>query len=143
MTKRLRTWWFTPALAALGLVIAAYLTWVHYEEDILVCGVGDCSLVQTSDYATIGSVPVAVLGIIGFASLLVLSLIRHLRTTWSDVASIGILFIGFTSLLYFAYLTYVEIWVLEAICQWCVLSSIVMLTIFVLELARYLRDDSA
>lgn len=135
-------WWLTPALALVGLAIAGYLTWVHFEEDILVCGVGDCSVVQTSEYATIGNIPIAVLGLGMFAAVFALSIGRRLQPEWAEWATPGILFTCFASLVYYAYLTYVEIWVLEAVCQWCVLSSLMMLAIFVIELFGYLRMEA-
>ena len=142
MTGRSAPWWLTSLLAVCGLAVAGYLTRVHFEEDVLVCGLGDCSLVQTSEYATIGSIPIAVLGLGMFASVLALSLARMWRPAWAEWSTLGILFICFTSLVYYGYLTYVEIWVLEAICQWCVLSSLVVLAIFTLELVGYLRTGT-
>ena len=48
-----------------------------------------------------------------------------------------------TSLLYYAYLTYIEIWELEAICQWCVISSIAALIMFILESVQLKREMQA
>jgi uncharacterized membrane protein len=62
----------------------------------------------------------------------------------SDMATMAAWTLLLTSLLYYAYLTYIEIWELEAVCQWCVMSSIVALLMFVIEsvlLTRELRTE--
>ena len=59
------------ALALLGLAISAYLTWVHYAGIEPVCtGISDCERVQSSDYAELVGIPVAVLGFVGYAAIL-------------------------------------------------------------------------
>ena len=58
-------------LALLGLAISAYLTWVHYAGIEPVCtGISDCERVQSSDYAELVGIPVALLGMAGYAALL-------------------------------------------------------------------------
>ena len=59
------------AVALLGLAVSAYLTWVHYAGIEPVCtGISDCERVQTSSYAELAGIPVAVLGVVGYAALL-------------------------------------------------------------------------
>ena len=59
------------SLALLGLAISAYLTWVHYAGIEPVCtGISDCERVQSSDYAELIGIPVAVLGVVGYAAML-------------------------------------------------------------------------
>jgi uncharacterized membrane protein len=54
------------ALAVLGLAISAYLTWVHYAGIEPVCSsISDCERVQSSAYAELAGIPVAVLGVVG------------------------------------------------------------------------------
>ncbi len=141
MIARIATW-VTPALATAGLAIAGYLTWSHYEHDILVCGLGDCSVVQTSDYSVVAGIPIAILGLLMFGAVLALSLARIARPAMSEAAGAAIIFLTLTGVLYYAYLTYVEIWVLEAVCQWCVLSSVVTIAILAFEVWRFLQADS-
>ncbi|MDQ2683650.1 MAG: vitamin K epoxide reductase family protein, partial [Chloroflexota bacterium] len=104
-----------------GLGISIYLTITHYQEDLLVCAVGgDCETVQQSKYSTVGPIPVAMLGILLMTTLLGLWVVRRVRPDLATVAtglSFAALLAGVASE---GYLTYVEIWVLEAICQWCV-----------------------
>src|SRR5688572_9052137 len=63
-------------LALIGLVIACYLTYVHYNHDALICTTGGCETVQQSDYATITGIPVALFGVGMFLTLIVLALLR-------------------------------------------------------------------
>jgi uncharacterized membrane protein len=134
--------WVTPILATVGLTIAGYLTWSHYEHDVLVCGLGDCSTVQSSNYSVVAGIPIAILGLLMFGTVLTLSLLRIARPALSDIAGAVIVFLTLTSVLYYAYLTYIEIWVLEAVCQWCVLSSIVTIGILAFELWTFWRSES-
>jgi uncharacterized membrane protein len=109
-------------LAAAGLLISAYLTWVHFARVAPVCvgGSGGCETVQSSRYAAILGVPVSVLGLVGYAGLLFSALLR---------GGLGV-YLGFlialVGTLFSAYLTYLEVFVIHAICQWCVASAAIM-----------------
>jgi uncharacterized membrane protein len=109
-------------LAAAGLLISAYLSWVHFVgvDPGCVGGGGGCETVQSSRYATVLGVPVAVLGIIGSASLLLSAVMRGEVGVY-----LGFLF-ALVGTLFSAYLTYLEIFVIHAICQWCVASAAIM-----------------
>jgi uncharacterized membrane protein len=109
-------------LAAAGLLISAYLTWVHFAKVAPVCvgGSGGCETVQSSRYATVLGVPVAVLGIIGYAGLLFSAVLRGELGVY-----LGFLF-ALAGTLFSAYLTYLEVFVIHAICQWCVASAAIM-----------------
>ncbi len=109
--------WLTPVLSVAGVLVAAYLTYVHYEHDALVCGVGDCALVQTSAYATLAGVPIAVLGLVMYVTMLALGIIRAMNLRWQEPITAILFSLSLTGLLYAIYLTYVEIWVIDAICQ--------------------------
>lgn len=122
-------------VSTIGLAIAGYLTYTHYNEADLVCAVGGCETVQTSRYSTIGPVPVALLGVGLFASIIALALLRLLRFALVGAESASLIAWGMllAGILYYLYLTYVEVFILNAICQWCVLSSIAAAVIFGLE----------
>jgi len=122
------------ALAAIGLLGSAYLTWVHYSGQLALClGAGGCETVQASRYAMVGPAPVAVLGLAAFAVALVLALAR-LRPdppTWPLTGLFGVTLAG---TLFAAYLTYLELFVIGAICPWCVVVDSAMVAVFVLTL---------
>jgi uncharacterized membrane protein len=122
------------ALAAAGAAIAAYLTWVHYSgsEPLCVAG-GGCERVQESRYAELAGVPVAVIGLVGYLAILGSLAVRR------DGARLVTAFLSFLGLGFSAYLTYLELFTIEAICQWCVASAIVMTLIAVLASIRVWR----
>lgn len=122
-------------LSGLGILLAAYLTWVHFNSGSLVCGVGDCHTVQASEYATIGPLPVAVLGLGMYAVVLLanlLALAQPDRAMGPSVAAFGVLLAG---TLYAAYLTWLEVAVIRAICQWCVASALLSVVLLAIQSA--------
>lgn len=126
------------ALALAGLGISLYLTITWYDDTIPVCagGGGGCEKVQTSDYADWAGVPVALVGAVGYA-LIALSL--AVPGDWGRFAGalFGLVGIGFS-----AYLTFLELFVIEAICQWCVASAVVMLALAAVTAIRFLRSPA-
>ena len=116
-------------LALVGLAISAYLTWVHYAGIEPVCtGISDCERVQSSDYAELVGIPVAVLGLAGYSTILA-SLWTRLEVT----ALLAYLAVAFS-----AYLTWAEVFKIDAICQWCVASALITVAIAVLATLRAL-----
>jgi uncharacterized membrane protein len=122
------------ALSLAGLAVAGYLTWVHYAEVEPWCtSFSDCVRVQSSAYADLAGVPVALIGLAGYASILGSLFIR---------GELGLLLTAFLTLVgvgFSAYLTWAEIFWIEAICQWCVVSAVLMTTLAALAFVRLLR----
>ena len=119
-------------MAGLGAAIAAYLTWVHYSGALALCaGAGGCQAVQASRFATVAGVPVALLGLGLYLAILLLALWRgaggHVPAEALTLAIFGLALAG---LLYSAYLTYLEVFVIGAICPWCVASALLLAGIF-------------
>jgi uncharacterized membrane protein len=121
------------ALAAAGVVLAGYLTLVHYRKNLLVCGVSSCHTVQNSKYALFAGIPVAVLGLALYLALVLLGLIRLAKPGLSERATIASFALAFAGLLFSGYLTAVELWVIDAICQWCVVSALLIAALAILE----------
>lgn len=113
----------SAGLAALGVAVSAYLTAIHYDEGLLVCGLSDCHTVQASDYAEILGIPVALLGLGMYVALLALFALRRLRPALAVEATATTFALALAGALFAGYLTYVELFVLEALCQWCVVSA--------------------
>lgn len=128
--RRLRV--LAALLALLGIAIAGYLTYVHYAgiSPVCVAGSGSCERVQTSEYAVFLGVPVALLGLLAYVTIFLATIVPHPlgATVAAAVALAGWLF----SL----YLTWLELFVIEAICQWCVASAV---TITLLAATTVLR----
>ena len=120
-------------LALIGLGVAGYLTYVHYEDIHPVCGLGgDCVKVQTSEWSKLAGIPVAVLGLIAYATILV-SLFVPGEEALIAGALTALVGFGFS-----AYLTYRELFTIDAICPWCVASAVVMTLLAVVTTARLL-----
>src|SRR5947209_17055313 len=93
------------ALTGLGLADAIYLTYVHYAGIKPACTAGQsCIKVQTSQWSHVGSVPVALIGLIGYIGIMASLLIRQRDET--RLATLGMTLVGF---LFSAYLTYREL----------------------------------
>jgi len=127
--------WLTPLLGLAGLGVAAYLAHVEVRQIEAVCGpVGDCNTVQQSEYARLfGVLPIGVLGLMGFAAILVAWGVRR----WgagraSSGAAIALLTMTGLGTLFSIYLTFLEPFVIGATCLWCLSSAVIMTTLYVL-----------
>jgi uncharacterized membrane protein len=132
-------------LALVGLLVATYL-WLYKIGVLgeLKCGTGSCEYVQTSPYAEVLGIPVAFIGVVGYVVLFLVGLVglqpkfqedRRVTTLLAVLATVGF---GFT-----LYLTAIELFVLHAICRWCVGSAVIMTAIWALTLAGVIRAPSA
>jgi uncharacterized membrane protein len=128
-------------LSIAGLAISLYLTASHWSGQPIACGgVGSCDYVNTSEYAAIGQLPVSALGAGLYAALLFASgwwLIegdeRAELLAWGlSLAGVG----------YAAYLTYLELFVLYAVCLWCLASGLILVAMLCLtSLAVFSRNE--
>ncbi|HET7699275.1 MAG TPA: vitamin K epoxide reductase family protein [Candidatus Limnocylindria bacterium] len=126
------------AIASLGAIISGYLTWVHYSGSLAFCaGVGGCEAVQTSRYAMIGPIPVALIGLGGFMAILAVALAR-LVSSRSDL-DLALFALSLAATLYVLYLTYVELFVLGSVCPWCVAVAACAGAVFVAAARAVLR----
>lgn len=124
-------------LALAGLFVSGYL--LLYKLGVygeLVCGAGgSCGYVQASSYATFLGVPVAGWGTAWYAAVFLVALAgvqpRVAAAAWPGAA---LLVLAAGGVAFSAYLTWVELFVLEAICRWCVVSAVLALAIFLLVL---------
>lgn len=133
------------ALVALaGLFVALYLSLYKLGYiGTLVCKVGSCETVQTSRWATLAGVPVAVWGVLFYAAVLAVAL-AGLSGALADSRRISELLLAMTGggLLFSLWLTYLELFVIHAICVYCVCSAVLVAILFVIALLD-LRDVRA
>ena len=122
------------AVALVGAALAGYLTWVHYDESALVCVAGGgCETVQQSTYAEIAGVPVALLGLIAYSSVLGL-------VVWdAPTARLGAAMIAFVGVAFSLYLLVLQLFVIDAVCTWCVLNDVVVAPLLAVLTAVRLR----
>ena len=126
-----------PLLSLIGLGASIYLTYVEVTHTRALCGpVGDCNAVQSSPYAKLfGFFPVGLLGAIGYIAILVAWLWRRLRhdglTNIAGTAMFGMALFG---TLFTIYLTYLELFVIHAVCIWCLTSAVIITALMLLNL---------
>jgi uncharacterized membrane protein len=125
-------------LTALGLIVASYLTYIHYAGIKPLCGRngGGCEIVQTSEYSKLAGVPVALIGLLGYIAILGSLLAPESET--SRFATVAFTVIGFG---FSAYLTYRELFSIHHICEYCVSSAVIVTLLMCLAIWRFLRGD--
>jgi uncharacterized membrane protein len=119
--------WIIALLAVLGIVAASLALREHYRTEVSPCSINDkwdCGAVNKSPYAIFGGVPVAVIGIAGYALLGVLALAR----AWKLLASAAIIGLAFS-----IYLTNIEAHILQIWCIYCVASMSIISVISLLS----------
>ena len=120
-------------LALVGFFVALYL-WLHQigVGGELKCGTGGCDTVQASRWARFLGIPVATYGLVGYAAILIVALAalrpavlarREPTLMLAALATCGLLFT--------LYLTYLEFFVIHAICRWCVASAVIITSIWI------------
>ena len=122
MTKRM----LAALIALVGLFVALYLT--LYKVGVigeLACSIGSCEAVQTSRWSTFLGLPVAAWGLAFYASVLAIAL-TGLTERYEDSRplALGMLALTAWGALFSLWLTYLELFVIRAICQWCVISAV-------------------
>lgn len=125
------------SLTVVGVAIAVYLSVVHYSQESvpLLCsssGLVNCAQVTTSPQSMIGPLPVAALGVLWFVVMLVLLVmggrsgpLAVVRLLW---AAIGLLVVF--------YLIYAELFLVGAICLWCSAVHVLVIALFLTQLAE-------
>jgi uncharacterized membrane protein len=119
-------------VAAVGIGVATYITIADSgggHPQCLAGGTG-CATVAASSYSHIAGVNIAVFGIVGYILLLISAFFAN------DAARFGGFAVALGGFGFSVYLTYLEIWKIEAICQWCVASAVLMTIQFALNATR-------
>jgi uncharacterized membrane protein/thiol-disulfide isomerase/thioredoxin len=134
--------WIIPLLAVIGLVAAFYLSYVETSNVKAVCGpVGDCNAVQSSSYALLfGFMPLAVLGLLGYLAVLALwgwAVLGSGQT--AELAALGLVGATLFGAAFSAYLTYLEPFVIHAVCAWCLTSAVAMTGLMLASIQLLLR----
>lgn len=130
-------------LSLIGLFVSAYL-YLYKIGRIgnLACGAGGCETVQQSPWSRFAGIDVALIGMAGYAGLLLVSLIalqpgpstrRWPTTVLLLLSALGVAFT--------AYLTYLELFVIHAICRWCVGSAVIIVGILIVALLDWRRSS--
>jgi uncharacterized membrane protein len=129
--------WAIPLLSLVGLGIATYLAYVEITHVEALCGpIGECNIVQSSSYALILGIPVAVWGVLHYLAVGALWVgKKYLVGRLANLTTLGLLGLTLFGTLFSIYLTCLELFVVRAICTWC-LGSAVTTTILMLLVVR-------
>jgi len=124
-------------LALVGLADSAYLAYVKLTNQLASCSnLGDCETVNSSRYSEIGGVPIALLGAAAYLIILGAVALDQPGGRWAEGGRYAFFGLSLVGTLYSLYLTYLEFFVLRAVCPFCVASAVVMILLFVLSIVR-------
>ena len=126
-------WWLIPLLAAAGVVVAVYLTYLETSGAEAVCGpVGNCNAVQESKFALLfGVIHVGLVGLISYAVVIATWLAsRFLDRPAADWARVALALGAAVGVAFSCYLTFLEPFVIGATCIWCLSSALIVTAIF-------------
>lgn len=113
------------ALCILGVLISTYLLQSKLFGSELLCGVSSCGVVNNSEYSYLFGIPVSAYGLLFYTGMVGLIIMKHR----------GLFFFGsLVGVIFSAYLTYIEAFVIYAWCQWCIVSAWLSLCLFVIGL---------
>ena len=129
-------------LSLVGLFISVYL--LLYKLGVygeLACGTGSCETVQASEYATLLGLPVAGWGVGWYGAVFVLAFLST-QAAFSEARWLSrtVLLLAAGGLAFSGYLTYVELFVIDAVCRWCVVSALITVAIFLLAMPSRARE---
>ena len=123
-------------VAVAGISVSAYLTAVRAAGGTPACAItGGCAEVQESAYSDVAGIPVAALGLVAYATLLVAAFLP------GELGRLGGLFVALVGAGFSGWLTSVEFGVIGAICSWCVVSAGLMAVALILAVARLCAPD--
>ena len=119
-------------LALLGASLAGYLTYSRFTHSTITCTSGGCETVQSSSYAELAGVPVSLLGLAAYLFILGTAFFV------SDLGRAAGATVAVAAAFFAAYLVYVQVAVIDAVCDWCVASD-VLIALLALACVQRLR----
>lgn len=129
------------ALVIIGLLVSIYMTIYKITGNDGMClGSGDCSTVNASRFSEVNGIPVAVVGLIGYAAILGVHLVETRSRFFLQNATLMIFGMALTGFIFTVWLIYVEIAILKALCPFCVTSQVAMTLIFIIAVMRLIRN---
>jgi uncharacterized membrane protein len=129
-----KIYWSFLLLGTIGFLDSLYLAIIHFTNNSVVCnGTNECDLVLTSSYATFLGIPLALFGIIFYIYIIIISTLMlekiKLGQNVTPKLIVPFAFIGFVASMYFVY---IQAFVLNAYCTYCMVSAVSSTIIFIL-----------
>lgn len=132
------------ALVILGLLVSIYMTIYKVTSNDSMClGSGDCSTVNASKYSEVNGIPVAALGVFGYAAILALHFFEKRSRFFKQNSTLMIFGLALTGFIFTVWLVYIEIVLIKAICPFCVTSQVAMTIIFIIAVTRLIRQPQS
>ena len=129
------------ALAIIGLLVSVYMTIYKITSNDSMCiGSKDCSVVNASRYSEIYGIPVAVIGLLGYAAILAVLLLERNPGFFKQNGTMLLFGLSLTGFLFTLYLIFLEIALIKAYCPFCITSQVTMTIIFILSVIRLVRQ---
>jgi uncharacterized membrane protein len=128
-------------LAIMGLLVSIYMTIYKITSNDNMCiGSKDCSVVNASRYSEIYGIPVAVLGVVGYAAILAILLLERNPGFFNQNGTMLLFGLSLTGFLFTLYLIFIEVALIKAYCPFCIASQTAMTLIFILSVIRVVRQ---
>jgi uncharacterized membrane protein len=129
------------ALVIVGVLISVYMTIYKITGDNKMClGSGDCSTVNSSRYAEVNGIPVALIGVFGYMAILAVLYLENRGSFFRQNGTLLTFGLALTGFLFTLWLIYVEFALLKALCPFCLASQVAMTLIFIISVIRLIRQ---
>lgn len=125
------------AFSVIGLLVSIYMTIYKLSSNDAMClGSGDCSTVNASRYSEIYGIPVALLGVAGFLAILFAHFMEGRASLFKEQGTLMVFGMGLFGFVFSLYLTYLELYVIHAVCPFCVASAVAITIVFIVGIIR-------
>ena len=132
------------ALVVLGLLVSIYMTIYKVTSNNAMClGSGDCSTVNASSYSEVNGIPVAVFGVLGYAAILATLYFENRNNFFKQNGTLMVFGMALTGFIFTAWLIYVEVAIIKALCPFCITSQVAMTIIFIIAVTRLIRQPQS
>lgn len=129
------------ALAIVGLLISIYMTIYKITSNNRMClGSGDCATVNASPYAEVNGIPVALIGVAGYAAILAVHYLEKKGGYFNQNGTLLIFGMALTGFLFTLWLIYMEVALIKAYCPFCIASQTATTIIFTISVMRMIRQ---
>lgn len=130
-------------LAILGALVSIYMTIFKFTDNPGMClGSGGCSVVNNSKYSEVYGIPVAVMGVVGYLTILACLLLRKRSQFFAANGTMLVFGLTLVGFLFTVYLIYVELALIHALCPFCVTSQVTMTALFIISLIALAREPA-
>lgn len=133
--------WGSVVFAILGLLDALYLLIYKLTGNSRMClGNGGCHDVNFSPYSEIYGIPISVFGLVAYLAVLCILVLEDRLKIAYEFGPLAIFGISLVGVVFSAYLTYLELYIIHAVCPFCVISAILITLLFILAIIRLVKQ---